>query len=405
MAKGFAASPQTSATAFGTKNHPAIDAERVQQQWLSYFQSLDDPRGKQGCDHAFLSIVMIAILAVIGGADGWEDIELYAISHEPWLATFLNLDKGVPHADTYRRVFARLEPSALQECFLGWVNQLAQQTGAQVLPIDGKRLRGSFDRNNKQSAIHVVSAWASENRLMLGQVKVENKTNEIKAIPALLELLEISGCIITIDAMGTQTDIAQRIVERNGDYVLSLKANHPTLHAQVTQWFEAAQVKNFEGIDHSYDHRVEGEHGRRENRKVWVVPVTEMGELYGQEQWASLQSVVMVVRVRHLWNKTTHEVHFYLSSLPCDAQRVGGAIRTHWGIENQLHWVLDVTFCEDASRIRRGHGPENFTLLRRMAIGLLNQETSSKRSLKQKRKLAGMSNDYMLKVLASAESS
>ncbi|MDF5722014.1 MAG: ISAs1 family transposase [Rhizonema sp. PD37] len=329
-------------------------------------------------------------------------MELYAVSHERWLATFLDLRHGVPHADTYRRVFERIDPRSLQGCFLAWVNHVVEQIGAQVIPIDGKRIRGSYDREQQQSAFHLVSAWASEHRMMLGQVKVNDKTNEIKAIPALLALLDINGCIITIDAMGTQTDIAAQIVERKADYVLSLKANHPTLYQQVNQWFKSAEANGFEGIEYSYDQRVEGGHHRIENRKLWAVPVSQMGGLYQEQQWAGLQTVVMIVRVRHLWNKTTHEVQFYLTSLPCDAQRIGRAIRLHWGIENQLHWVLDVTFCEDASRIRRGHSPENFTLLRRMAISLLNQETNSKRSLRQKAKLAAMNNDYMMTVLASA---
>lgn len=211
------------------------------------------------------------------------------------------------------------------------MSQVVEATGAQVIPIDGKCVKGSYDRNKKQSALHVVSAWASEHRLMLGLVLVENKTNEIKAIPALLDLLDITGCIITIDAMGTQTEIARRIVEKGADYILSLKANHPTLCAEVKAWFETAQGQGFEGIEHSYDQRTEAGHHRRENRQVWAVPVVAMGNLYQQSQWVGLQTVVMVVRLRHLWNKMTREVQFYLSSLPCDAQRIGRAIRASLG--------------------------------------------------------------------------
>lgn len=196
--------------------------------------------------------------------------------------------------------------------------------------------------------------------------------------------------------MGTQTQIARQIVAKGADYILCLKANHPTLYAQVKAWFETTLGQGNECIEHSYDHRVEAGHHRREHRQIWAVPVAAIGNLYQQSQWLGLQTVVMVVRVRHLWNKTTREVQFYLSSLPCDAARLGRAIRAHWGIENQLHWVLDVTFKEDASRIRNGHSPENFSLLRRMAISLLNQETSTKRSLKQKAKRAAMDNRYML---------
>jgi len=401
MSTGFspaaAAAPRKAKRVFS-----AIDAQQVQQQWLRQFESLVDLRGRQGREHAFLSIVLIAILATIGGARGWEDIELYGESHQDWLETFLDLRNGVPHADTYRRVFERINPDALQQCFLGWVNQVVESTGAQVIPIDGKSVKGSYEREKKQSALHLVSAWASQHRLMLAQVKVDSKSNEISAIPALLKLLDITGCIITIDAMGSQTAIAQQIVEQQADYVLSLKANHPTLYAQVQAWFEAAHATHFAGIEFSYDQRVESGHHRRENRQIWVVPATAIPELYQPTAWAGLQSLVMVIRVRHLWNKTTRQVQFYLTSLPCDALPIAGAIRTHWGIENQLHWVLDVTFGEDACRIRTGHSPQNFALMRRMAISLLNQETSTKRSLKQKAKRAAMNSDYMLQVLTTA---
>lgn len=379
----------------------AVDAQQVQQQWLSQFEELEDPRGLQGKEHAFVSIVLIAILATIGGATGWEDIELYAESHQAWLESFLDLSHGIPHADTYRRVFERINPESLQRCFLQWVNQVVKATGAQVVPIDGKRVKGSYDRSKKQSALHLVSAWASEHRLMLGQVKVENKSNEITAIPALLELLDITGCIITIDAMGTQTEIARQIVAKGADYVLSLKANHPTLYAGVKAWFETAHSTLFEGIEYSYNQRVEAGHHRQENRLLWAVPVASIADIYQPSPWSGLQSVVMVLRVRQLWNKTTREVQFYLSSLSCDAVKIGRAIRAHWSIENQLHWVLDVTLGEDASRIRTGHSPENFALMRRMAMSLLNQETSTKRSLRQKTKRAAMDSNYMLQVLAT----
>ncbi len=403
MSEGFETHTESKKTiAKVSKLRSAVDAESVQAEWLSQFERLKDPRKPKGIEHNFLSIVLIAILATIGGATGWEDIELYAQSHQTWLATFLDLKHGIPHADTYRRVFALIPPEALQECFLGWVKQIVEATGAQVIPIDGKTLKGSYDRGTRQSTLHMVSAWASENRLMLGQVKVESKTNEIKAIPALLKLLDITGCIITIDAMGTQTEIAKQIIDKGADYVLCLKANHPTLWNQVRVWFEQAQQNRFEEIEHRYDGRVEAGHHRRETRKIWAVPLSAMGDLHQITQWAGLKTIVMVSRVRRLWNKTTREVMFYLSSLSCDAVLIGQAIRAHWGIENQLHWVLDVTFREDASRIRKGHGAENFSLLRRMAVGLLNQENSTKRSLKQKTKRAAMSPDYMLDVLMAA---
>lgn len=207
-----------------------------------------------------MSLVTIALLATIGGAKGWEDLETYGVSHESWLSSFLELPFGIPSADTYRRLFERISPTEFEQSFKNWLSSLAIDLGAQVIPIDGKTLKGSYDRNQKHSALHCVSAWASEHRLFLGQVKVEDKSNEITAIPALLELLDISGCIITIDAMGTQTDIAHQIQASSADYVLALKANHPTLYAQVKQWFQTSQAQNFEGIEHSYDVRVESGH-------------------------------------------------------------------------------------------------------------------------------------------------
>ncbi len=232
-------------------------------------------------------------------------------------------------------------------------------------------------------------------------MKVEDKSNEITAIPALLELLDLTGCIITIDAMGTQTEIAKKIIERKADYVLALKANHPTLYRQVKEWFEQAQAIQFEGIDVSYDKRIEKGHHRTEIREVWTVPVAAIGEIYQPQPWARLQSVVMVVRVRHLWNKSTREVQFYLTSLTNDAQLLGRAIRKHWGIENEAHWTLDVTFAEDACRIRSFHSPRNFALLRRIALNALNREQTYKRSLRQKSKRAAMDDDYMIQVLSS----
>jgi len=376
-----------------------IDCEQLHQQWSKHFENLIDPRGTQGVLHPFLSIVMIALLATIGGAKGWEDIETYGVSHESWLSEFLALPFGIPRADTYRRLFERISPTAFEKSFQSWLNGFIQDLGAQVIPIDGKTLKGSYDRKGKQSALHLVSAWGSENRLFLGQVKVKDKSNEITAIPALLELLDISGCIITIDAMGTQTEIAHQIQAQGADYVLALKANHPTLYQQVQQWFKKAEASNFQSIEHSYDLRVESGHHRREKRQVTAVPLTQMGSLYKQAQWSGLQTIVRVVRTRHLWNQTTTEVMFYLSSLPPKAQQLGQAIRQHWSIENQLHWILDVTFGEDASRIRKDHAPENFALLKRWSINLLNQETSFKRSTRQKAKRASMDMTYLLQVL------
>jgi predicted transposase YbfD/YdcC len=403
MVVGFGTSSEiTGKNRQESKLASATDFEQVHQRLADNFKELQDPRGKQGVLHPFISIVMIALLATIGGATGWEDIETYGVSHHSWLSSFLQLPFGIPSADTYRRLFERISPKEFEHSFNSWLNSLVIDLGAQVIPIDGKTLKGSYDRNQEQSALHMVSAWASKHRLFLGQVKVDDKSNEITAIPALLSLLDISGCIITIDAMGTQYEIARRIHEKGADYILALKANHPTLFQDVKQWFDNAAVNNFDGIEFSYDLGVESAHHRKEKRQIWAVSIEQMGGLYKQSQWSGLQTIVKVVRTRHLWNKTTQEVMFYLSSLPADAQKIGFAIRQHWSIENQLHWVLDVTFNEDACRIRKENSPENFALLKRWSINFLNKETNYKRSIRQKAKRASMDEEYMLKVLQAS---
>lgn len=306
----------------------SIAAKQTLREWISFFETLEAPRGKQGREHDFLSIIMIAILAVIAGAEGWDDIELYAESHRAWLEELLELKHGVPHADTYRRVFALIAPESLQNCFLSWVKQIVKETKGEVIAIDGKHSRGSYDRNQKKSALHVVSPWSNKNRLMLGQVKVKDKSNEITAIPALLELLDLNGCIITFDAMGTQTKIADLIIRQGADYVLSLKANHPTLLNSVRQCFSQFQSSDKSQTESklNYESSTEAGHHCLEKRAYFCLPVTQI-KLHKQEQWNGLKTIVMVTRKRYLWNKTQTETQFYLSSLPCDAKLISRAIR------------------------------------------------------------------------------
>jgi predicted transposase YbfD/YdcC len=355
MSKGFGKPCPALPCLRNTPLSSAVDAEDIQQQWLRIFATLDDPRARQGIEHKFLSIVLIGVLATIGGATGWEDIELYAETHQAWLCSFLDLENGIPHADTYRRVFGCMNPEAFGECFFSWVQQLIGLSGAEVIAIDGKSVKGSYERNRCQSALHLVSAWASEHRLVLGQVKVESKSNEIRAIPALLKLLDISGCIITIDAMGTQSEIAHEIIAAGGDYVLALKANHPTLYQQVKDWFVQAQTQNFEGIEHQYEPRVESGHHRRELRKVWVVPIQQLGRLHQLEQWAGIKTVVMVSRVRRLWNKTTRELMYYLSSVPLVVQKsheraaMSGTCKETGWMDGAFHESLEFSNSRPAS--------------------------------------------------------
>lgn len=397
MAKGFDPHPSCQPS----KVLSAAPVTALTEQLQSYFRDIEDPRVERTRAHPLLDILVMGILAVIAGAKGWEDIETYALSKQAWLEQFLALPNGIPCADTFRRVFERIDPQAFERCFQRWVSALVETVGVQVIPIDGKTLKGSYDREQQKSALHMVSAWASDHRLVLAQVKVADKSNEITAIPALLELLDLAGCIITIDAMGTQTAIAAQIQQANANYVLALKANHPTLFQQVKDWFDFAQSQKFAGIDISFNERVETGHHRLEKRCCWSVPVSQLPTLYKQADWVGLKSVVMVVRVRHLWNKTTRFVQFYLTSLESDAQKLGRVIRQHWGIENKLHWTLDVTFGEDACRIRTGHAPQNLALLRRIALNALNSEQSFRRSTRQKSNRAAMDNNYMLKILSA----
>ncbi len=283
----------------------------------------------------------------------------------------------------------------MSNLFGGGCASLVEKLGVEVVAIDGKAHRGSYDRESQLKALHTVSAWSSEHRLVLGQTLVSSKSNEITAIPALLEMLDISGCIITIDAMGTQKSLAQKIIAADYDYVLSLKDNHPTLHQQVKNWFEVAQPLGFKGVDVSISQRLEKGHHRIENRQVYTVPVSQMTALHEQDTWAGLTTVVMVVRSIQHCHKTTHEVQFYITSLPSDANKIGSAIRQHWGIENSVHWTLDVTFHEDECRIRSLHSPQNFALLRRIALNALERETSFRRSIRQKSRRAAMNDQYV----------
>ncbi len=401
MAKGFGSQQQAPVKTEEKKPQTRSKAsiQEIQDSLLSYVDEIEDPRVQRTQKHKLTDILIIAILAVIGGGEGWEDIENYGIAKEQWLREFLELPNGIPSDDTFRRVFERIQPEALEQCLSQWLQTLMGSLKGEIIPIDGKNLRGSYDRNQEKSALHLVTAWASEQRLVLGQVKVEDHSNEITAIPALLELLDLNGAIITLDAMGTQTKIVQQIRQKKADYIVALKANHPTLFSEVKQWFYENRAKNFGGFEHNYDKSVEKGHHRTEKRYVWAIPLSAFGGLYQQEQWDGLQTIVIVERIRHLWNETTHEIQFYLTSLPPDAQFLGRAIRTHWSIENQLHWTLDVTFAEDQCRIRSFHSPRNFALLRRLALNALNQETTLKRSLRQKRKQAAMNNNYMVTVL------
>ncbi len=398
MAKGFTSTLTSQQKTIGVSN----PTDLLNVSFLNHFETLTDPRIERSKEHLLIDIVAIAILAVISGADGWGAIELYGKAKYEWLKSFLGLPNGIPSHDTFSRVFARIEPKQFQECFLSWVNSITQKLELEVIAIDGKTMKQSYDRNQSQKPLHIVSAWSASHQLVLGQKKVNKKSNEVTAIPALLELLEIEKSIITIDAMGCQKEIAALIIKKKGDYLLALKGNQKLLHKDVKDWFELARKEEFAGREHSYYQQIEGGHHRVEKRQIWTVAVSELPPLHNQSLWTGLKTVVMVLSERRLWNKTTTEVRFYLSSLASNAEKISQAIRCHWGIENSLHWTLDVTFSEDKSRIRKEHSPENFALLRRLAVNLLKQEKGFKGSLKMKRYLAGMDNNYLVQILDSA---
>lgn len=367
---------------------------------LEHLATVPDPRIARHRWHKLSDILVIAICAVLCGAESYPAIEDFGYAREDWLRQFLELPAGIPSHDTFNRVLQLLDPEAFQACFLRWMQAVAEVTAGEVVAIDGKVLRRSFAKGTGKPAIHMVSAWASENGVVLGQRKVDTKSNEITAIPALLDLLLLKGCIVTIDAMGCQRTIAQKIVEHGADYALALKGNQPTLEQAVARFFLSGPEAEANRTRSDYYEQTERGHGREETRRAWISAEVE-AELEAAA-WPGLQSIGMVEATRTLGDKTTSEQRFYLSSLPPHAEPFAQAVRKHWGVENQLHWSLDVTFREDHSRLRTGHGAENFAVLRHIALNLLRQEPSPK-SLPRKRLACALNPDYLLKVLLGVQ--
>ena len=378
---------------------PKKPLEAIEQ----HFSKVSDPRVDRTKEHKLMDMVVIAICAVICGAEGWTDIENFGNSKLPWLKTFLELPNGIPSHDTFGRVFSMLDAEQFQLAFYEWVLAVNEIVQGQIINIDGKRLAGSADRFLGKRAIYMVSAWAEENEIVLGQRKVDEKSNEITAIPELLKILAISGCIVTIDAIGTQTQIAQTIVEAEADYVLSVKENQGHLFEDISVLFAVDQAHDFKYASLAHHQEVNKGHGRIETRECWSTSdPAYLNLIRDRENWAGLRSIAMVVSTRMLGDKQTKKVRYYISSLPGDPEKLLHVVRRHWAIENELHWVLDVAMNEDHSRVRKDQAPENLAVLRHIALNLLKQEKTAKGGIHAKQLQAAWKEDYLLKVLSAA---
>lgn len=360
------------------------------KELLSYFSEMKDPRVERTRHHLLEDIVFISIASVLCGADSWNDMEEYGVIKKPWLETILELPHGIPSHDTFNRFFSALDPEEFERCFMAWVQSICTRTDGEVVSIDGKTMRGSRSPGCK-SATHIVSAWADANELVLGQLKVGEKSNEITAIPKLLESLLLEGCVVTIDAMGCQQSIAKKIVKKGADYILAVKENQKALQEDIEDSFRVLAPDDvFENLDYG--------HGRIETRKCSVL--TDLSLIEKASNWTGLAAIVKVERERHIkaTGKTENETSYYISTLD-RAEKIGQGVRKHWGIENKVHWILDVAFNEDLSRKRTGNAAKNFTNLNRIALNLLKKEEYKRVGVKTKRKMVGWDNNYLLKVM------
>jgi predicted transposase YbfD/YdcC len=374
---------------------------------ITHFETLPDPRVNRTKHHDLMDLLVIAICTLLCGGESFNDMEDFGHAKREWFEKFLRLRHGIPSHDTFNRLFAALDPKAFGECFVNWTQSLRQAVAQEIVALDGKALRRAL--NADQSVKYVVSAWAENNGLVLGQLKVADKSNEITAVPELLRVLELADCIVTVDAMGCQKKIAQEIIEADADYVLALKGNQETVHEEVKTFLDAALSERTAArpvgtkltpgaAKLAVLETVEKDHGRIETRRYYQS--AELDWFADHAKWAGLRSVGMVEAIREVGGKRTMERRYYLSSLPLGVETFARAVRGHWGVENKLHWVLDVWFREDQSRARTGYAAENLATLRRLALNLLKREKTKKRGIKGKQLNAGWDHAYLLRLLA-----
>ena len=381
-----------------------IVAQSIATDLRSHFAALEDPREGNALLHPLDEVLIIAICAIICGANYWSEVAAFGQAKETWLRTFLELEHGIPSHDTFGRVFRHLNPAVFESCFRNWTQAIRERIAGEVIPVDGKCLRGSHDAGSGKQAIYIVSAWASDNRLVLGQRKVDEKSNEITAIPELLRSLDVAGCIVSIDAIGTQKAIAQQIVAQDGDYMLALKDNQPHLLEDVQSLFLWADKIDYAALHHAYTQTVNKDHGRIETRECWTISDPAcIAMLADSAAWAELQTVVRVRARRQVNGQCTVEERFYISSIGDAGVRTAAqaleATRSHWGIENRVHWILDMAFREDECRVRKDHGDENLAVLRHIALNILQRDTTTRLGMHGKRLKAAWDTRYLEKLL------
>lgn len=367
---------------------------------MESLSSIKDPRVNRKKKYPLAEVLMIAVCAIIAGADSWQAIALFGKHKSKWLKKFMPLKNGTPSHDTITRVFSILAPDAVHQAFIAWTSHVAVALGTKHIAIDGKTNIGSFDKAKGIRSMHLVSAWASEAGIALGQVKTDQKSNEITAIPELLELLSIKGCIITTDSMGTQKKIVSKIIEKKADYVMALKKNHPNLYIETMMFFELVKKNNFQGIQCDYHEVSEKGHGRLETRKYWIS--NQIDTFKYKNGWEKLKSIGCVERSRTINGKTTQETHYYITSLDQNVLLFAHSVRLHWGVES-YHWIMDVVFNADNNRTRAGVAAQNFALAQTISLNMLKQEQTQKSSIRLKRLACALDEDYLETVLSAAK--